>query len=726
MSVQGQLIFCQICKAQRFTKVAVVDVTTMNFNLMFEIGYALGLGIPVIPIRDTTCTLDSKEFESLGLIDTLGYLDFQNSEDLAAKLPDAIKKAAIPISGVFSPNREQPCYLVRSPIVTNGLVKILSVVKKSGLRFRAYDPKEQPRLSLQDAFHQVKSSIGVCVYLLSAFRNGSTVHNARGAFVAGLAMASGSYVFVLQEGLDRPAIDYRDVVQYYVDGAQIQHLITPFIKQIYDALQSTRFIPITLPLRALETLDFGDVAAENEINALKSYFLPTAQYNDAKRGHARLVVGRKGAGKTAIFYGVRNAYWSSQSHVVLDLKPEGHQFLTLREQLLDFLSRGLQESVLTAFWNYILLVELASKIIDTDGRNAPRDLNRLELYDKLVRITGTDPEVEQGDFSERLLTLVERMLERKKEIEAITSPSEIARLIYEKDIHELQETLTKYIVYKDGIWILIDNLDKSWPVNAATNEDILIIRSLMEATRKLQRQLSRNQIECRAIVFIRNDVYEHLLGETPDKGKDTAIVLDWTDEEVFKLLIHRRMMASTKIERPFDEMWPMFFDSYIKGEHSFAYILGRTMMRPRDLIGFLRRCVSVAVNRGNSKVLESDILQAEKQYSEDQLQALFDELRDINSRFAELPYAFIGSSVSMTRDVFGRKLKELNVSSNDVEEATRILLWFGFFGIVDAEGEEKYAHMYQYGVSRMLREANEQTLFVIHPAFRSVLACDPA
>jgi hypothetical protein len=398
----------------------------------------------------------------------------------------------------------------------------------------------------------------------------------------------------------------------------------------------------------------------------------------------------------------------------------------LRERLLNFLSLGVQEHVLTAFWNYILLVELASKIIDTDGRYMHRDVNRMQLYDKLALITGTDPETEQGDFSERLLTLVERMLERKQEIESIESPGEIARLIYEKDIHELQDTLTKYIVYKDGIWILIDNLDKSWPVNGATNEDILIIRSLMEATRKLQRQLSRNEIECRAIVFIRNDVYEHLLGETPDKGKDTAVVLDWTDEEAFKSLVHRRMMASTKIERPFSEMWSMFFESYIKGEHSFAYILRRTMMRPRDLIGFLRQCVSVAVNRGNSKVLEADILQAEKQYSEDQLQALFDELRDINSEFAELPYAFIGSAVTMTRTILEAKIQEFKIPLSSAKEAIEILLWFGFFGIVDAEGEEKYAHMYQYGVKRMLREANERTSFVIHPAFRSVLVCEPS
>jgi len=725
MQISGQIIFCQICKAQRFTKVAIVDVTTMNFNLMFEIGYALGLGIPVVPIRDTTCTLDKQGFESLGLIDILGYVDFQNSEELAEKLPVAIRDAKIPVTSGFTLNREQPCFLLRSPIVTNGLVKVISAVKKSGLRFRTYDPKEQPRLSLQEAFRQVKTSVGVAVYLLSYFRSGATVHNARGAFVAGLAMASGAYVFVLQEGHDQlQPIDYRDVVQSHIDGAQIQHLITPFIKQIYDALQSTRFIPVTLPLRQLETLDFGDIAAENEINALRSYFLPTAQYNDAKRGHARLVVGRKGAGKTAIFYGVRNAFWMSNSHVVLDLKPEGHQFLTLREQLLSSLSQGMQEHVLTAFWNYILLVELASKIIDTDGRLASKNLQRFELYDKLVQIIGIDADVEQGDFSERLLALVDRMLERKLEIESLKSPGDIARLIYEKDIRELQSILTKYIVYKDGIWILIDNLDKSWPVNCASKEDILIIRSLMEATRKLQRQFSRNEIECRAIVFIRNDIYEHLLGETPDKGKDTAILLDWTDEEAFKLLVHRRMIASTKIELPFDEMWPMFFEAYIKGEHSFHYILGRTMMRPRDLISFLRQCVSVAVNRGNSKVLEDDIVQAEKDFSEDQIQALFDELRDINSEFAELPYAFIGAPVSMTQTALEERILEIGIKPEKVKEAITVLLWFGFFGIIDAQGEERYAHMYQYGVKRMLREVAENTFFVIHPAFRSVLACD--
>ncbi|WP_047490237.1 P-loop ATPase, Sll1717 family [Terriglobus sp. TAA 43] len=723
LPINGQLIFCEICKAQRSTRVAVVDVTTMNFNLLFELGFALGLGIPVIPIRDTTCTLDSAEFEALGLIDTLGYLDFQNAEELAQKLPAAIASAAIPIATQYTPNSSSPLFLLRSPIATNGLVKVLSAIKKSSLRFRSYDPKEQPRLSLQDAFRQVKTSMGVCVYLLADFRKGATVSNARGAFVAGLALSSGAYVCVLQEGQHQQPIDYRDVVQSHTDGEQVQHLITPFIKSIYEAIQSTRFVPITLPLNALETLDLGDVAAENEINSLKSYFLPTAQYNDVKRGHARLVVGRKGAGKTAIFYGVRSAYWSSTKHIVLDLKPEGHQFLTLREHLLNSLSQGVQEHVLTAFWNYLLLVELAAKVIETDSRIANKHYERFELYDRLVQILGPEIDAEQGDFSERLLLLVERLLARKVEIEGFTGTSEISRLIYETDIRGLQETLQAYMKFKDGIFILIDNLDKSWPVNAATDADMMIIRSLMEATRKLQRQLAKNDIDCRAVVFIRNDIYEHLLGQIPDKGKDTAILLDWNDEEAFKLLIHRRMMASTKIEESFENMWSLFFEAYIRGEHSFSYILGRTMMRPRDLLSFLRLCINTAVNRGNTKVNEADILQAEKQYSEDQLQAIFDELRDINSEFADIPYGFIGSSFTFDQSCLREKLIEMKVTDDKLDEAMNILLWFGFIGIMDRSGEEKYSYMYQYGVKRMLREANDTTQFIIHPAFRSVLQC---
>jgi len=32
-------------------------------------------------------------------------------------------------------------------------------------------------------------------------------------------------------------------------------------------------------------------------------------------------------------------------------------------------------------------------------------------------------------------------------------------------------------------------------------------------------------VDFKTVVFIRNDIYEHLLKETPDKGKDTVVIL---------------------------------------------------------------------------------------------------------------------------------------------------------------------------------------------------------
>jgi len=42
LPISGNVIFCEICKQCRRSKNIVVDVTTLNFNLLFEIGFGCG------------------------------------------------------------------------------------------------------------------------------------------------------------------------------------------------------------------------------------------------------------------------------------------------------------------------------------------------------------------------------------------------------------------------------------------------------------------------------------------------------------------------------------------------------------------------------------------------------------------------------------------------------------------------------------------------------------
>ena len=721
LGVSGQIIFCEICKAIRFTRLVIADVTTLNFNLIFEIGFALGLGVPILPIRDTSYLRDKKVFDELGILDTFGYFDFQNSHELQAGI---LERQNIPALGLQRPslNTAQPIYVVKSPIENDGMVKIMSIVKKSALKFRTFDSREVSRISLHEAYKQVMSSRALILHLLSQERD-EVAHNARCAFMAGMGMAAQKHVLMLQEGETRQALDFRDVIKPYTKASQILDLMTPLMRGVIEELQINKFIPTTLPLKPLEKIDLGDLAAENEIRALETYFVPTAQFQEVKRGHARLVVGRKGAGKTAIFYGVRSTYRPSRSHLVLDLKPEGHQFTKLRESVMVGITEGVRQHVLTAFWNYLLLMELAHQIVHHETGIQYRDAKLKLAFENVVAAYGEDEGAEQADFSERLLKLVSQIEDRRKATLPLpSSTGEITQLIHIRDIRKLNDALTAYFsLTRRDIWLLFDNLDKGWPVRAARSEDILLLRCLLEATRKLQRQFESRAVELHAVVFIRNDIYEHLIMEPADRGKDTSVILDWNDPEVFQDILRRRIGQSTGLQdMSFDDLWALFFDLQVQGQSSFHYILGRTLMRPREVIRFVRECINVAINRNHDRVSENDILHAESSCSEDALVDITLEMKDVKPEYADVPYGFISAPSILSLAQVQQRLRETGVPVEDFESVIQLLLWFGFLGIYVHEDDERYAHMFEHNIKRM-QSGLQGFAYTVHPAFRASL-----
>lgn len=724
LDIPGQIIFCEICKAIRHSRQIVPDITTLNFNLMFEIGFALGVGVPIMPIRNTSNVRDAKDFEELGLFDTLGYFDFAN----AGQLSDAVlsRNGSVPLA-LQKPtiNSEQPLYVVKAPVESDGMIKLMSVIKKSRLRFRTFDTKEVARISVHDAYRQTLSSRAIILHLLSPDSRGAVVHNARCAFIAGLAMAAQKHVAVLQQGNAAQPIDYRDVVLSYNRPAQIQELLIPLLGNVIEEIQTTRFVPTALKLTPLQKIDLGDLAAENEIRGLDSYFVPTAQYQEAKRGHARLVVGRKGSGKTALFYSLRATFRPMRSHLVLDLKPEGHQLVKLREAVLASLLPGVQQHVLTAFWNYLLVMELAHQITKYEANFAYRDIRQREAFQKafkrIVELYGESEDTEQGDFSERLLNLVNRIIEQNSTLKSLNTTSEITQLIHEKPIRDLNDAIADYLSMAGRtIWMLFDNLDKGWPIQNVQPEDILLLRSLLEATRKLQRQYSNRNVDLSAVVFIRNDIYQHLILEPADRGKETPVELDWNDSELLKDVVGRRIAQSTGLELGFEEAWATFFAPHVRGEDSFQYILNRTMMRPREVLRFVRECVNTAINRRREKVNEDDILKAEERYSADALVDITLEMKDVKPEYANAAYAFIDAPTILSRQQVDDLLKKAGMPSLELDQIVDLLIWFGVLGIFVSDDEERYSHEFERDPKRM-SAGLRSFAYCIHPAFRTEL-----
>src|SRR5271166_4519339 len=523
--IAGRFLSSPILDHIRESKCLIADISVSNFNVTYEIGYAIGIGRRVFLIKSRSVLGNEDEIRRVGIFDTLGYQLYDNARDLEAYF--ATLRDFSPIARTRSPDAGNPLYLLQFPFSTDVQNRIVARIKKARLRFRSFDPSEMSRLSANDALQGVSGAYGVVVPLPTSTMIDAHVHNLRAAFVAGLATGMERVTLLLQQGEDPVPLDYRDFVHSFKHPDRIDELIGRFALDVTEALQAPGIVPKMEGGGFLANLDLGAPNAENELTTLVHYYLQTDEFQRTLRGEARIVVGRKGAGKTAVFAQVRDRVRSNRKMIVLDLRPEGYQLKKFKEQVLSYLEEGAKEHTITAFWEYLLLLEIAYKILEKDRDIHLKDHTLLEPYRALEAAYSQDDYSQEGDFSERMLRLVERIGIYFENQHATTGTQRLTRqqvtqFLYVHDIRELQQHVSEYLREKDGLRILFDNLDKGWATNGVTEEDALIVRCLLDATRKLEQTLRPRGIDVHSAVFIRNDVYSLVVSETPDRGKESV------------------------------------------------------------------------------------------------------------------------------------------------------------------------------------------------------------
>ncbi len=389
------------------------------------------------------------------------------------------------------------------------------------------------------------------------------------------------------------------------------------------------------------------------------------------------------------------------------------------------LSEGLQLHTLTAFWHYLLLLEICKKVLEKEQRLAYQKPDLYAKYSKLEKLFEQQLDA-KGDFSERLMRLVDRLIEHFPDTDvASLNTADITGAIYQTTIENLQRELYDHLQDFDGVWILFDNIDKGFPTHGLRKEDVLIIRCLLEATRKLQGSMGSHDVDCITTVFIRKDVYDHLVDLTPDRGKETSVNLDWSDVELVKELLLRRITyQAPELKGSFEEVWSWLFEPDVNGESTFNYLLSRTFMRPRDILNLVRKCIQVAASRAHKRVQKEDIFTAEAQFSVDMLDELRYEIRDNYPDFPDFALSFLNVSAPMTEAEVAEHLREAHVPEEKLAEVRDILLWFSFLGVHLPQGDT-YSYEVFYDVPKLRAQgrANDKAeiLYTIHPAFKQAL-----
>jgi hypothetical protein len=700
----------------------VADITTLNLNVVYEVGFAIGRGKRVFLIRHKETHGDRNVASEVGIFDTLGYHQYSTVDDLQARLVAHIDET--PLSTVFPLNKKALIYTIDPPIIGQAEKLLVSRMKKAGFyAYRSFNAEEDLRLSATDAIQQVSQSAGVFLALQSDGVSGSNIHNIRIMFVAGLAHGMEKPTLILAPAAFTAPLDIRDVVKPFKREEDIINAVADFCPTIvaYNSIVE----PATDDtVTKLQSLTFGDPRAENEMPTLGRYYLRTHEYERALKGEVNLVVGRKGSGKTALWISVRDKTRQDKRNIVVDLRPDGYQLIKLKEEIFDHLSEGAREHLITAFWEYLILLEVAYKLLEKDQQIYRQDHELYQLYVDLAEAYKSPDLSTDGDFAERLSNLSQRVVNEYRarfadgQGQRLTT-AQVTELLYSHDLRELRRRVSEYLEFKKSVWVLFDNLDRGWSTQGFDALDAIVLRCLVDAGRKLEREMRRDQHDFHCIIFIRNDVYDHLMRHSTDYGKEMRATLDWSDADLLKEMLRLRLVAGIEgTDRAFDSIWRQICVAHFQGEETFAYLTERSLMRPRNIIKILSHCRGFATSFRHERIEEGDIEKGLKAYSTDITSELDRELTDVFPEARDLLYHFLDAKDTLTENALKAILRSSGIEEDRFVAVVDFLLYYGVLG-VRASGNEYYIYTVNYDPRpmkiRLSRDPGAK--YIVNPAF---------
>lgn len=530
---------------------------------------------------------------------------------------------------------------------------------------------------------------------------------------------------------------------------------------------------------------FGGSVAESD-HLLSSAYWDNGDFDAIESHEDRrcFLIGRTGSGKSAAFQRLIEKY--PQKVIRIDPENLSLPYILNIDAIHKMLDLGVHiETFMTTLWKHVIVVEILRHryIINTPEQkqnilqslmdNLKRDPAKIKALQYLDQFGDkfwceTDERVKQiadtlvqkigatGGLDASISGIGIKGSGNMEETLTQESKQEIAakyqRLINETQLPRLNEML---VILNNEIldskqhftYLVIDDLDKEWIDEKLAN---LLIRCLFQTVVDLQKVT-----HLKILIALRTNIFQQLnygkqsRGGQEEKFRVLSLNLRWTINDLQNLLNIRADAASQyyQIDPPksLSEMLPPVNK---RSDNALSYILGHTLMRPRDAILFLNSAVREA--SGKDRITWDNIHVAEKTYSKERLLALRDEWKDpyldidkVLEKFRHKTARLSRDNISLVidditmvlaeRDFLGQQWLEPICEPLYAAGSTQ-KTWFeqygklinllyniSFIGIVKG-GQGRASYSYE-NTESILHTSNlpENISFEIHPAFHRAL-----
>ncbi|MDB5232989.1 MAG: hypothetical protein JWN76_3794 [Chitinophagaceae bacterium] len=400
----------------------------------------------------------------------------------------------------------------------------------------------------------------------------------------------------------------------------------------------------------IKALDFGAPAAERDLNkGLKEYFLYTGAFERLKSKKKAVILGNRGAGKSALIKMLAEEYKKSNS-LVIELTPEDYSYDLLKSAVLvERDEMWAKQSAYTAAWKYVLYI-LAMKQYSNEFKTVLKT-NAKGIYTYLRDHFKTD----HLDKIDVFLSYLKRIDGIKiGPYEAGLKVKELQKLYKLEEVNALIPELIALSQRKPLI-ILIDELDKGWD----SSEDAkAFIAALFQAG------LAINELDSkiRVVISLRKELYDDIpsLYDDFQKYYDLFEILEWDEISLFDLIIKRIKHSVPRLASlPKIDAWHAIFDEKVSADLSFKYIIDRTLYRPREIIQFCTEAKERCLELRKPKININSIITAEAKYSQTRAKDLAAEHRFQYPGLIDIFEAFRGYKCIITKEELEQLCKRM-------------------------------------------------------------------
>jgi len=452
----------------------------------------------------------------------------------------------------------------------------------------------------------------------------------------------------------------------------------------------------------LQVQDFGAVDAESD--DVEQFFITTDIFDAVLALKSTIIVGRKGSGKTAIYKGLLKRATGRPTGRGGDLFVSGLSFKNYPWPLHNSVANNIaskQEKYL-ASWQFLIAVELASKILTTRRENEFQGVYN-ETYKRIKRFVeknwGVKPshkDLFKPNTFDVSGTIAPTILGNSLgELNVTKVPRTNMGNILQDVAVALFRDLATLISRQDKYLILFDELDLG--LDLADEDYNLRLIGLLLAAREVSLWAKQNGLQVAPVVFLRSDIYRTLSFSDKNKLHENHVrVIEWKEDKSGHSslldLMNQRIRIRFELPSSVEDPWSLVFDEIGKmrgTQHKCNYIIDRSFMRPRDIIKFCNLALTQAqvrlaeIGLETGSIISEDIHGAREEFSKYLEKELDDEVHQHLPKWKTLLSVLRRVHYQVfTKEIFQRAYLDLGAKETLQRTADQALADLYQFGIV--------------------------------------------